>query len=71
MRSKIRIAKIHICSFDKLNGKDFKFNTTTYPERLCVIDENRGIAIDVETMHQYPYVETTSTLHFINNILIK
>lgn len=69
-RNKIRIAKIHICSFEKVNDKDFKFNVEKYPERLCVIDENRDIVVDVETKHEYPYVETTSTLHFINNMYI-
>lgn len=69
-KNKIRIAKIHICSFERVSSKDFKFNTEKYPERLCVIDENNKIAVDVETKHQYPYVETTSTLHFINNMYI-
>lgn len=69
-KNKVRIAEIHICSFEKTDGKGFKFNTMKYPERLCVIDENKGIAIDVETEHQYQYVGVTSTLHFVNEMHI-
>jgi len=53
-----RISKIHICVFDKEKESDnfFKLNINKYPVRICVIDEKRDIAIDVETKHQYPYV---------------
>lgn len=53
-----RISKIHICSFDKEKESDnfFKLDVYKYPVRICVIDEKKGIAIDVVTKHQYPYV---------------
>lgn len=59
----IRLAKMHICKFNKINNNEFKINLSEYPERLCVIDESKGIVIDIETMHQYPYVNIMNMQH--------
>lgn len=49
------IVKMHICSFE---GKDgvLSFDIDKYPERLCVCDKSNKLVIDVETLHQYPYI---------------
>ena len=55
---KIRIAKIHICSFENYDENILKYNLEKYPDRICVIDEQKDIVVDVETRYQYQYVRT-------------
>ena len=64
---KIRIAKIHICSFENYNANILKYNLEKYPERICVIDEQKDIVVDVETRHQYPYIRTVNMSYFLND----
>lgn len=68
---KIRMAKMHICPFEKYDETRLKFDLEKYKERLCVIDENKDIVIDVENRHQYTYVRTVSMLYFLNEIELK
>ena len=50
-----KIVKMHICSFERINGV-LVFDKNKYPERLCVCDKKNKIVVDVETLHRYPYV---------------
>lgn len=63
-KDNIRIARIHICTIEKADGNNIKLDLQNYPERLCVIDEENSIVIDVETKHQYPYIRTVNRLYF-------
>ena len=64
MEDRFKIEEIHICPVQKI-GNSFKPNLE-YPARLCVIDEEKEIAIDIETRLQYDYVKTISRLYFIS-----
>lgn len=64
MEDRFKIEEIHICPVLKI-GNSFKPNLE-YPTRYCVIDEEKEIAIDIETKLQYDYVKTISRLYFIS-----
>ena len=66
-KESIRVAKIHICVFEKNNENQIKIDIQKYPDRLCVIDEEKNIVIDVQTKHQYPYIRTVNRLYFASN----
>ena len=66
-KENIRVAKIHICVFEKNNENQIKIDTQKYPDRICVIDEGKNIVIDVQTKHQYPYIRTVNRLYFASN----
>ena len=68
---KIRISKMHICPFEKYDNSRLKFDLEKYKDRLCVVDENKDIVVDVETGHQYPYVRTVSMIYFLNELEAK
>ena len=65
-----KIVKIHICNFEKKDDL-WKVNLNEFPERLCIIDNNNDIAIDVETKHQYTYIRTMSMMYFLNEMEVK
>ena len=56
MNNEYQIVKMHICSFLRTGGIDTAC-LGKYPVRLCVLDKNNRRAIDVVTMHEYPYVK--------------
>ena len=66
MSERYSINPIHICTFEKFeNG--IRPNLEEFPDvRLCVIDHELNKAIDVEHELQYDYLETMSSLYFIN-----
>ena len=57
------IMKMYICSFERNNGI-LSFDISKYPERLCVCDKNNKVVIDVETLHQYPYINALNRQTF-------
>lgn len=62
MQKRFRIAETLICSFIlKENG--IVEPDDRYPLRLCVIDEEKEIAIDVEHKLQYDYIKTSSSIY--------
>lgn len=63
------VTHIYICPFIK-KGENLSLDLS-YPERLCVIDLDQGIAIDVENELMYEYIETISMLYFINGSIDK
>ena len=65
---KIRMARLHICCFENFDDKRLKYDLEKFPDRLCVIDEDKDIVVDVETRHQYTYVRTISMLYFLNEL---
>ena len=56
---------LQICPFDKINNGVLKPNREDYPYRLCVLDRQNSIAIDVKTEFSYNYI-LTSTVYFLN-----
>jgi len=68
---RFRVVNIHICCFDRGEKDKFKLDFNKYPTRLCVIDEEKEVAIDVETMHQYPYIKTVGMLDLLDDAQAK
>ena len=64
---KLRIARLHICNFENYNENILKMNLQKYPDRLCIIDDENDIVIDVETKHRYQYVRTINMLYFLSD----
>lgn len=69
-QNKPMIARIHICCFESFNN-NLKTDLQKYLDRLCIIDEEKDIVVDVETRHQYKYVRTVSMLYFLNELETK
>lgn len=66
MREKYELCELQICPFEKVNINNrtcLKPMREDYPYRLCIFDKNNSIAIDINTLHQYDYIEM-STIHF-------
>ena len=63
---RFRITKLHICSFEKYDDRYLKKDLEKYPERLCIIDDQTNIVIDVETKHKYEYIKTINGLYFFS-----
>lgn len=63
------IIKTHICSLEKRDGIT-SFDLNKYPERICILDKTKNIVIDIETKHQYTYLETMSMLYVLNSELL-
>ena len=62
MNSKYDIVILRICPFNMLGGINI-LPDLNYPARLCVLDREKGFAIDVETGLKYDYLETISRLY--------
>ena len=62
MAERFRIAETLICSFN-IKEQGIIEPDDRYPLRLCVIDEEKEIAIDVEHNLQYNYINTGSSLY--------
>ena len=62
---KYDICWLQICPFDRLEGGILKPNRDDYPYRLCVLDRESSIAIDVKDEVSYEYIRT-STVYFLN-----
>ena len=66
MREKYELCELQICPFEHVNLNNspcLRPMRNDYPYRLCVLDRNKSIAIDINTLHQYDYIEM-STIHF-------
>lgn len=63
--NKYSICWLQICPFDRLEGGILKPNRDDYPYRLCVLDRESSIAIDVKDEVSYEYIRT-STVYFLN-----
>lgn len=59
------IVIMHICKFER-SDKDLILNLNKYPERLCVLDKNRNVAVDVNTAYEYPYVKIMNMAYSID-----
>ena len=55
-----KIVKMHIGKFDR-NENVFSLNLKKYPERLCVLDKTRNVAVDVNDP-TYAVLSDTFTL---------
>ena len=66
MTNKYEILELSVCTF-KLRPNGIIPNLKDYPKRrLCVIDNNRKKAIDVDHELEYNYIETVNNLYFVN-----
>ena len=70
MKERFEIKELHICSF-KLQKTGVHPELEKYPQRLCVIDNERGKAIDIKHELEYDYIETMSGLYLINSSIDK
>lgn len=68
IKKNIITSKIHIVPFERDKDNILKGCFDQYPPRLCVIDDDNSIAVDVETCMQYPYIRTFSSIYFYNEI---
>lgn len=67
MKDKYTINEINICTFRFNKQGRISPNLNEYPQaRLCVIDTENKIAIDVIHRLKYDYIETLSRLYFMN-----
>ena len=72
MNSKYGVNKMHICTLDEVGNGYIKPNLNEYPEtRLCVVDSDKGIVVDVLHQLQYDYIETINRLYLINKLRSK
>ena len=49
-----------ICPFGRVENGMIKPNREDYPYRLCVLDKENGIVIDVKSKCRYDYIQTSS-----------
>lgn len=71
MKKKYSVNEVNICTFNLENGQ-IKTNLNLFPQtRLCVIDKEDGIAVDVKHELKYDYIETVSGLYFVSYALDK
>lgn len=70
MQERFEISELHICTF-KLEEGFIQPELKNYPRRLCVIDKQRGIVVDVKHKLEYDYIETMSGIYFINKSVEK
>lgn len=66
MNKKYEVVRMHICGFERKNGV-LTSDLSKYPARLCVFDRESKRVIDVETMHEYPYVKVINMKYFSSN----
>lgn len=67
MNEKYEILEMHICAFEKTENGILKTDLNEYPKRLCVLDKNNKIVIDVLTLHKYEYIKTINTRYFVDD----
>lgn len=66
MNSKYQVFEFNICTF-KLTPNGIIPNLSDYPyRRLCVLDNTRNKAIDVNQELEYDYIKTMNGLYFVN-----
>ena len=66
MENKYRISEVNICTFT-FEEHGIRPNLNSYPiVRLCVIDKDNNIAIDVNHGCKYDFLESTSMISFMN-----
>lgn len=66
MKERYELCELQICPFEHLNLNDspcLRPMRNDYPYRLCILDKNNSIAIDVNTKYAYDFIEM-STIHF-------
>ena len=66
MGERFFIKEIYICPFDRVQPGKLKPNLKDYPTRICVIDDEKEIVIDIKTGLKYDYIKTTSHLYFLS-----
>lgn len=65
MDERFEISELSICTF-KIEKGIIQPELNKYPRRLCVIDKQRRIVVDVKHKLEYDYIETVSGIYFIN-----
>ena len=65
MNDRYKVCWLQICPFERLKGNILRPNRDDYPYRLCVLDKEVNIAIDVKTEMRYDYIRT-SMVYFLN-----
>jgi len=70
MSERFIITNVLICPVHLMEDKNLKLDKN-YTLRLCVIDLERNIAVDVEHQLQYVYIKTMSGLYYKNIVLNK
>ena len=69
MKKQYSVALFNICTFSINEVGIISTNLNEYPiTRLCVIDADRSIVIDVNHELKYDYLQTSSRLYFLNKV---
>ena len=72
MDKKYRVTEVNICTFEHINNKCVRPRLNDYPHaRLCVIDKQKNIAIDIYHELKYDFLETLNMTYFINGSMSK
>ena len=67
MDKRYRITEVNICTFEYISDKCVKPRLNSYPHfRLCVIDKEKSIAIDIYHELKYDFLKTLNMVYFIN-----
>lgn len=67
MNDKYKIAEVQICTFECVAPGAIRPKLNEYPiARLCVIDTEKNIAIDVKHGCKYDFLESSSMISFMN-----
>ncbi len=68
-KQRYTLEQVNICTFAIGGGQFIRPNLEDYPNlRLCVIDNQDSIAIDVNHQLKYDYLKTQSMLYFLNDV---
>ena len=73
MKEKFELCELQICPFERLTVNNIPYLKplrNEYPYRLCILDRNNSIAIDIETNYLYEYIEM-SVIHFYGTSFMK
>ena len=62
INERFRITEMYICPFEKENN--ILIPDLSYPMRICVIDKEKKIAVDIEHHLSYDYIETINGIYF-------
>lgn len=70
MKKRFEISEIHICTL-KVESIGIRAELEKYPRRMCVIDNERKVAVDIKHELEYDYIESMNDSYLINSAIDK
>ena len=62
-KERFTINKVMLCTFDCADSKSIRINSENYPDRWCVIDNEKNIAVDIKMGLSYDFIPTFSGMY--------